>query len=121
MKYHKDIYFPTEKQKELNTFNDNLQGVKLHWTHHAKQRIVKIENIQYFYQWYTKLSLKSDNIIEYTTQENGKIEKVLYRLKYNEINDVLISISNKAYVLTIWHNRKTDKHNTLNTKQYQTI
>ena len=118
MKYHKNIFFPAGHNKKLFDIHNIIIENQLIWTHHAKQRLVNKFNIQNFSIWYKNISLNIDNIIEYTMQEDEKIEKVLYRLSYNAENDILISISNKGYILTIWKNKKADKHNTLNIKEY---
>lgn len=53
---------------------------------------------------------------------NGsKTTKVVYRIPYNEEYDlVMVLLPDRRFVKTVWLNKNTDLHNTLDTSKYDT-
>jgi hypothetical protein len=117
MKYHKEIYFRPEDKQGLELLNNFLSRKKFTWSLHAKENISRVNNILFFYNWYNIAEFDIENIIEYTI-EAGQIKKVLYRLQYDETSDILFSISKEGNIITLWFNNSSDKHKTLNPREY---
>lgn len=120
MKYHKDIYFRPQDLKKLALLNTCNNSKNFTWDNHAREAIYKrIDDKKYFYMWLRSIALDTSNIIEYTLRDN-EIQKVLYRLPYDNKKDICISISKTKHIITIWFNNRGDLHNTLNKKEYAT-
>lgn len=118
LKYHKEVYFPIKYHSKLINFNNELKEYTFKFSNHTKQRVIeKINNFEYFNIFISNLKLNSTNIIEYTVN-NNEIEKVLYRFKYNENEEIILSISQNKTIITIYLNNINDKHFTLNKKIY---
>ena len=120
MRYHKEVYFPIDQQKDLKTFTDRINQLNYIPTSHCldnlKHRVIDIEGILNFIK-YTELDISQ--IFEYYTQGN-QIEKVCFRIPYQG-NDIILILSNFKQIITIYLNDKDDIHITLNKQLYQSI
>ncbi len=117
MLYHYKIGIPEKIIKKLP-----VEKIQLNYTFHAlnelkNDRYGKIEKIDCIYPDKCKVIEveKNDN--------NGIIQKVLYRTSYNEKLDICIAVmidnNNYGKVKTLWINEKTDIHKTLNKNPYK--
>jgi len=120
-KYHKNIYFPLKHHKRLKVFNNRLNTIKyFNYSNHAKNQIFnRVHDLKYFYDFMKYLILEYDNIFEYT-MDNDIIYKIAYRIKYDNEKDIILSINQDKKIITIYFNNSSDKHKTLNTREYIT-
>ena len=104
MKYHKDAYgLPSFKPFKLN----------LRYSRHAQER-AKEKGIDLF-----QTTLYSDNPgVEIFEIEDTDVRKYALREPYNATFDLCMAVDETGFVRTVWLNRVTDKHCTLNKKLY---
>jgi len=118
MRYHKEVYIPqqdTTKLKALtNTLNNKSWKYSKHCLDNLKYRVISQEDILYFIK---ALKLQEDNIFEYYT-ENNNIIKVCYRISYINSLDIILVVSDKKELVTIYINTADDKHETLDKNLY---
>jgi len=114
-RYHRKIYFP--HLKEIETFTENLNQSEFSYTKHCldniKHRLIDLKNVLQFIKY---LKLKSEWIFEYYRTDN--IEKVCYRIPYNNMALILV-ISKDKKIITIYVNSQNDNHETLRTFIYE--
>jgi len=116
-RYHKKLYFPDiEKIKALNS---QLNSYNWQYSKHA------LDNIKYRHIDYIKvlnfikdLKLDYNNIFEYYIKDNNII-KVCYRIKFDNISDLILVLSQNKKIITIYFNNANDKHYTLKKELYQ--
>lgn len=120
MIYHKTINFPHEKL--LNIFiavtNARFKSKNITFTNHARERLLeRITDLKELYSFYMNVKINFDDVIEYTFFDNI-IQKILVRIPYNNIDDIILSISDCGKIITLYFNKKDDMHKTLNSKVY---
>jgi hypothetical protein len=116
LRYHKNIYF--EHIKELVKVNNYINKLPYKFTAHFKKRLKRgnINNILYFIK---DIILNYNNIIEYYYNTDTKqICKIVYRMQYNNYNDIILVLSNSKAIITIYFNNIYDKHDTLKKDLY---
>lgn len=116
-RYHKNIYFPDiDKLRELNnTLNSCNWKYSAHALNNMKHRISDIENLL---QFINNMTLKEADIFEYYKLYDN-IEKICYRIAYNDIFDVILVLSNNKTIITLYLNNNNDSHVTLKENLYQ--
>lgn len=108
MLYHKDIYMP-----KLPMPNGIF---KLEYSEHAKREA--------FRDRYGAIRLPSQLITQDATiieveVINRKPTKILYRLPYDINHDIMLAVKpGEWFVKTVWINRKSDNHRTLDRSKY---
>lgn len=119
MKYHKEIYFPIEHERDLKSFSASLNNQeRFIFTFHAKEQLKnRITDLKYFHDFILGLNLNYNDIFEYKT-ENGKIKNAVYRIKYNDKKHIVLSVSKEKAIITLYFNNSADKHYTLNKSEY---
>lgn len=101
--------------------------VRLNWgSRHAQDRIAE-KGIDTFHLSF--LNLGNAKIIEQGYSDAGRLVKILFRIHYDDKNDLLIATIPSAdenfsaksifLVKTAWKNEKSDKHRTLDRSQYR--
>jgi hypothetical protein len=114
--YHKEKSFPHEDL--LRLFVVSVKGQFWSLSRHAKERILeRVDHVEKIGTMLRDYILTFDDILEYTLN-NGHIEKVLVRIDFDKDNDLIFSVSYDAKILTVYLNKKADKHFTLNKLQY---
>jgi hypothetical protein len=118
-KYHKEIgFYSTDviKAKELiNTLNNR----KLSFSTHAIQELTRESQAVQIGIYLRDISLNFNDVFEVVI-DNDKIEKLGFRVKFNE-KDIVFIISRNKCIITIWTNNKGDKHFTLDKNKYCSI
>jgi len=104
-KYHYQLGLPTNRLPS--------GVISLTYSNHALSRAVdKGITLPAF------LDTSTAKVIEIEV-EDGMVEKILYRVKYNAGYDMLLAIiPYRKFVKTAWLNSVTDKHTTLNASEY---
>ena len=117
-RYHKKIYIPDNIKSQFNGFTDNLNTKKWVYSRHCldnlKYRCYDIKEILSFIKG---LILKSNNIFEVYADDKNKIEKLCYRVEYNNF-DIILVINKDKKIVTLYTNTKNDEHITLNKNLY---
>ena len=116
-RYHEKIYFPDAVMvKELT---EKLNSKHIRWTYSKHC----LENLKYraldnasILLHIKNLELKAEEVFEYYIKSE-KIEKLCYRISYSNL-DIILVVSNRKNIITIYMNNKDDKHETLNPEQY---
>jgi hypothetical protein len=108
--YHADLGFPenakTQHGKMLLDYSPHALSAAL------DDRYGNILNLP------KSLDTTNAQVIE-VEMDGPKTTKVVYRIPYNEEYDlVLVLIPDKRYVKTVWLNKNSDLHNTLDTSKY---
>lgn len=118
LRYHKKIHFPDiDKLKKLNNIlNSYNWKYSKHCLDNIKYRISDIEKLLIFIN---NLTLNENDIFEYYKLHN--IEKLCYRIEYNNTFDIILVLDNDKRIITIYLNNKDDKHYTLKENLYQSV
>lgn len=113
-RYHRKIYFP--HLKEIETFTENLNQSEFSYSKHCldniKYRLIDIEKTLYFIKY---LKLNSESAFEY--YKGDIIEKVCYRVEFNNMALILV-ISKDKKIITLYINSQNDNHETLKENLY---
>lgn len=108
MLYHRDIGFPKTVALMHGTF-------KLTYSRHALE---SANNDRYgMMELPETLTVEGKNAIEILV-ENGKAIKSVYRVGYDDELDMVMVVQSDGFVRTVWFNKKTDKHKTLDHSKY---
>lgn len=119
LRYHKTIYFPDIQ--ELSALNERLNSLTWRYTQHCLDHLKsRVINQFALLSHIKELQLNKDDIFEYYKRDDEFIEKVCYRLKFNEY-DVILVLSWQKEIITIYLNAKEDNHETLNKKLYYAV
>ena len=116
LRFHKKIYFPDIEK--LKNVNNNLNMRKWQYSKHAlenlKYRSIDIKKALNFIK---NVELDYLNIFEYYKLD-GSIEKVCYRIEYNQLLDIILVVNKYKKIITVYMNSKDDKHFTLKSNLY---
>jgi len=118
-RYHKKVFFPDNSSDKLKIFTDLLNAKVFKYTLHSidniKYRFIDLKEVLIFIK---SLSLDYKSIFEYYTNDNDKIIKSCYRIKYNNGIDIILILNDDKSIITIYLNTAEDKHFTLNKELY---
>jgi len=113
MLYHKDVYIPKDLLVKLS-----VSRAPLTWSKHA---ILAAKNDRYGdIKLLTDISFKSSDVIE-VELVGREVVKVLVRLPYDDLRDVMYAIGRGGVVKTVWLNLKSDKHKSLDKTKYERV
>lgn len=115
--YHREVYWTDDIQKQIDVALNS--GLQFQFSNHAidKEFIRQIPTSSI-----TIDKLKNGECFE-VLMENNKVIKFVIRYGFDDIYDlssVWIPNSDCLFCKTIWLNKKTDKHKTLDKKNYVT-
>lgn len=103
MRYHYQIGFP-------KTLSLPTGIVRLTYSYHALNKGVdSLPDV---------LNTTRARLIEVETDFFGKVLKVVYRVPYNAVYDLVLAVLPNGFVKTVWLNGKYDNHATLNKNLY---
>lgn len=106
--YHRDIGFPAGIK--------HLTGViRLNYSRHAK---MAAEDDRYgIMELPETLDVTNGTPVEIEVQ-GGNVTKAVYRAGYDDELDMVIVLQPCGFVRTVWFNKKSDRHNTLDRSKY---
>lgn len=108
MLYHTEIGLPNVSLPE--------GLIRLEYSRHAMEAATNDRYGEIYLS--SLLDTKEAKVIEISV-ENGIIEKILYRTRYNDSHDLcLVVIPGVNRVKTVWLNKRSDKHSTLDRSKY---
>ena len=118
-RYHVKVYIPQNDKFELGIFTEIIDNMSWRYTTHTldnlKYRTIDIKSVLYCIKMYI---LNTDDIFEYYKDDAGNIIKVCYRIHYTAGTDLILVISDKKEIITIYTNERNDDHITLNKNLY---
>lgn len=113
MLYHFQLGFPeTLKIKEQYTFN-------LTYSKHAL-RAAKTDRYGGM-RLPESVVIPRDSIIEVESQDGLEVDKIVFRIPYplkDDLDLCIVVIPSKQFVKTVWFNKNTDTHPTLDRSKY---
>lgn len=109
--YHRDIGMP-------ECWPVNGRWVDLKYSNHAKRACIRdrygvippLNRVQIFL----------DQLVEVEIRE-GKLVKLVARVRFNGVFDLILVLNPDGLVRTCWLNRVTDVHKTLDRSKYHTV
>lgn len=125
-RYHKEVGFSTEHQQQLIdlviSFNENKRyGRTKHSFHRLNERFDYISILNYLAN---KVNFNLGQIFEYYT-EDEKICKICFKIEYRtnpyEIQDLILVLTSKKDIVTLYINSTGDNHSTLKRELYTTV
>ena len=118
-RYHIKIYTKPEHWQLLEGITNNLNSLDWQYTKHCldnlKHRVSDLEKLLLYVK---NTTLNISQIFEYYFDDNNNIEKLCYRIKYNEYQDIILIIGKDKQIITIYLNNKDDLHFTLKKELY---
>lgn len=112
--YHKDIGFP-ENWVTMLPRNFSPATMTLSYGSHARAEALsdKYGSIQ--------LPQRLSKAVPFEIEvQNGTVVKIGVRMPHDELNDIIVIFQPKdGFVRTVWLNRKTDSHKTLDAGKYR--
>ena len=119
MRYHKNVYIPEPDKIRLEASTNCLNNLKWRYTVHCidtlQYRAVRQDDILIFIK---DTILQAINIFEYYTNEKNDITKICYRIPYINGMDIILIVSDKKEIITIYTNASNDIHETLDKNLY---
>lgn len=115
-KYHVSIGFKDCHIKEAQALIDTLQEQKIRFSIHSLQELGQEREAVKIGRFLLDYDLNLNDVFE-LAYNAGKLEKLGFRANFGEI-DVIFILSREKRVITLWTNKKEDKHFTLNTANY---
>jgi hypothetical protein len=109
--FHKDVFLPEEIVRQALSLLVQGNG-RFELTRHAAER-VREKGIRLP----STIPFQRVEVVE-VTKVGPRIDKFLIRFCHGDENDVCMSVGANGRVPTCWLNSKTDRHETLNRRQY---
>jgi len=117
VKYHKNIGFYPCHEAEAKSLIASLFYRKIAFSSHAVNELMvepQAEKIGRYLYLYT---LNFDDIFEIVI-DAGIIQKMGFRIKFDENRDIIFIMNREKMVITLWTNDKNDIHKTLKKDLY---
>ena len=119
IKYHKEIGFKENDVILAKALILVLNRQKIIFSRHSLGELIQEKNCVEIGQFLKDYVFNFNDIFEIVVN-NGIIEKIGFRVNFNE-KDVIFMLSNNKTVITCWTCYKIDKHYTLNKNNYAFI
>lgn len=119
-RYHKQVYFPIAHNQAITALVAGLNAKDWSYSQHCLDNLDN-RDIGYkkaILEFIKDLEIKEESIFEY--YYNNGIEKIVCRIPFDNMVDIILVISNSKNIITIYTNDNFDKHYTLNKGLYQT-
>ena len=108
--YHSELGFPTNIELPKGIFN-------LNYSHHAQTASYDDRYGQMSLP--TTLDVNDAQLIEIEVEDN-EVVKGVYRTSYNtDLDLIIVMIPQRSFVKTVWFNKTTDTHKTLQAWKYK--
>lgn len=103
MRYHKGVFFPADSEYKLSAICDKLNIQPWGYTKHCLNRIKQKLECTDILQYIKLIKILPQNIFEYYTDNlAGEVEKIVLRIPYKGIWDVIIVVDNNKVIVTIY-------------------
>jgi len=119
LRYHKQVYTEPKHWETLEALTGQFNTLDFRYSGHCldnvKSRAIDLEGLLLYIKG---LTLEAGQIFEYYLNDKGEPIKICYRIKYISGLDIILVISNKKEIITIYINSSEDKHETLKKELY---
>lgn len=109
MLYHKNIGFPSSIRVDIYLYSLKYGNHARYESLRDRYGIIKLP---------LYIDLRLVEIIEIETFDNTNIDKFVCRMSYNNDCDITVVFKSDGFVKTVWLNKKTDIHKTLDRTRY---
>ena len=121
LKYHKDVFFPSEDITRLHWIieamnKQNWQYISNHAINELKNDNINLEKVGQFLK---DKRFSFGELFEYKLTEERNIYNLVFRVSFNEYQDLVLVVGTNKSLISAWANSRQDKHFTLNTREYQ--
>lgn len=122
MRLHIKTGFRPEDIKKIEAMTAYLNKINWQYTRHCldqiKNRNINLENLLLYIRDY---KLQAQEVFEVYINSAGQVDKICYRFKYTEDQDIIIVLGSNKQIITVWTNNKTDLHFTLDLSLYDKV
>lgn len=115
-KYHKDIGFLPCHVSDIKGLIADLKWRKLSFSNHALQELGQEGEAVKIGQFLRDYDLNFNDVFE-LAYNAGRLERVGFRVNLGK-RDIIFILSREKRIITLWTNKKEDKHFTLNHANY---
>lgn len=119
IKYNKDIGFKDSDIIQCKVLIDRLNQSQVKFSFHALQELSLEKEAVTIGQRIKDYTLSFSDVFEIAI-DNDRIEKIGFRIGFNE-KDIVFIISRDKLLVTVWMNKKEDFHITLNKSFYAIV
>lgn len=122
LRYHKQLGIPSKYHAQMEELNNKFNSLKRFGkTNHAMENIHKrFEYMKILQYLANDIEFKTDYIFEIYS-DNDIIKKMVYRLPFSNYQDLIIVLTCRKDIVTLYLNNREDNHKTLRKEQYNTI
>ena len=125
-RYHTEIYVPEWGRNSVQSFCSKLAGQKLLYSYHANQKLKKMSKKyrQAINNLVADLDIANeiylDYLFEFYADEENETKKACFRFPMVGLDaDIILVISNRGTIVTVYINNELDKHHSLNENLYE--
>jgi len=119
LRYHKAVYTEPGHWQRLGEFTERLNSLNWSYSRHCleniRHRAVDIEGLLLYIKG---VRLEAGAIFEYYLTDRGEVDRVCYRIAYNNGLDIILVMGEDKEIITIYLNSKNDLHYTLKRELY---
>lgn len=119
IKYHKSIGFKDSDVIQCKALLDRLNQRQVKFSCHALQELSQEKEAVTIGQKIKDYTLSFSDVFEIAI-DNDRIEKIGFRIGFNE-KDIVFILSRDKLLITSWLNGRNDKHFTLNKSFYAIV
>jgi len=121
-RYHRELGIPEVHLKRLEELNAKFNsGKRFGRTSHAFERLnQRFDYLSILDYLANKVEFKAEDIFEVYV-DNEAVQKVCYRLDYENGQDLILVLTKDKAIVTLYINVKGDNHSTLRKELYNTI
>jgi len=115
-KYHRQIGFLPCHEAEAKGLIASLKWRKISFSRHSLQSLKDELEAVKIGRFLLNYDLNFNDVFELAILD-GKLEKMGFRVNFSDF-DVIFILSREKQVITLWTNKKEDKHFSLNSLKY---
>ncbi len=125
LRYHVKTGFMPEDKLLISQETEALNSLNFKWTAHSLDNLKhRVIDTQALLMYIKNTKLEAGQVFEFYKSEivtyKGYIEKICYRLPWNNL-DVILVLDSEKTIITIYLNSKEDLHSTLNESLYTKV
>jgi hypothetical protein len=119
LRYHKAVYTEPGHWQRLADFTEKLNGFNWLYNKHCLENIrYRAIDIERLLLYIKGIRLEAGAIFEYYLTDKGEVDRICYRITYNNGLDIILVMGEDKEIITIYLNSKDDLHYTLKKELY---
>jgi hypothetical protein len=115
MKYHKALGIPDNVKFKVKDLLRRFKNIRFSMLYHAEQALYDERDIAGIKKRLAEYIPSYSDVFEVV--EFGYIEKIGFRISFNE-KDIVFIVNSYGKIITLWTNNREDKHFTLRKEAY---